>query len=99
MYQSLPSNSTHNLCARLFCLFLQGTVHVKSWGTSHMAKHAARYIYVSVSYSSSSSSTCLLFASIQHKVIIIYFPQAHWLTTNCVDSTIFLSQAVVYLQT
>ena len=43
--------------------------------------------------------TCLFFTSIQYKLIIIYFLQAHWLTTNCVDSTIFLSQAVVYLQT
>ena len=38
--------------------------------------------------------TCLFFTSIQYKLIIIYFLQAHWLTTNCVDSTIFLSQIV-----
>ena len=34
--------------------------------------------------------TCLFFTSIQYKLIIIYFLQAHWLTTNCVDSTISL---------
>ena len=40
--------------------------------------------------------TCLFFTSIQYKLIIIYFLQAHWLTTNCVDSTISLFSSSIY---